>query len=420
MIKTSSKYPFHIVSSLILLLLFIELVFPPITTLLKSSVVCFACLILWLALSALNDLKYYLHIKPFVLSSVLFFLFTVIIPYICGSAVIAHRYIDMAMIPFGYVIYDYYKEHDCKQDLIKIIGVSGVFAIITAITTYIALLDEAYISRKADGKEQTADLQAMGIGGYSFVYLVAAAAPIFLYIFLKTKSKRVKAATLIAFVFSLVFISKSNYLTAFLAVIIVSAVLLLGYILTRKKRKFVYSALLIIFTVLFITSFDTILGLAKDMLPQRIVQGLFTEDSVAKSIWQEFTGDRLPMLLKSIEAFVKHPLFGNLGDGAIEMSGGFLLGFGQHSHILDTFALYGIIIGVWSVVILVHPFRKNGKWVKSDIYFSVAMILSAFIIYMFNIATNSIALVYTIIFPLVRDYFDEKRIETDEDTGIVG
>lgn len=399
-----------IISSLVLAFYFAILYFPPLTAVLPSNYVCLGCFVVWLILSVINDVSYYLNMKPFVLVAIVFYAFTIIIPFICGYRVIANRYASLILIPFGYMIYDYYKTHGCENYLKKVLLVSAAFATITALNTYKELVNNPYIARsiKSSGEHSTR-LAARGIGGYIFVYSVAALAPLLLYIFLKSKKKTVKAISLTAYIFSIVLITKSNYLTAFLLVVITSAVVLCGYLLSRGERLMLYIPLIIVSVLLLTIFYDPIFSFIQNNIPERISKVLFNTSghSMSKSISQEFIYDRLPSITNSLTAVFENPIFGILGAGRIGVSGNFLTGFGQHSYVLDTFALFGIIIGVIPLILLMQLFRRKGKWITTDFYLSIAMMTSVFFIYIMNNVTDAIAIVFTMVFPLVRDYFTE-------------
>lgn len=403
-----------ILSSLILLFVFAILCFPPLTAALHSAYVCLFCVMLWFALSFINDPQYYIDTKPFVLLSIVFYALTVIIPLICGYKIITNRYTSMSLVPLGFVIYDYYKQHGYTDYLRKIFLAVSALAAVTAITTYKKLLDSQYIVRSIKSTGEYSEILAKdGIGGYSFIYAVTAAAPIFLYIFLKSKKKPVRITALAAYAFSLLFIMKSNYMTAFLSVIISSAVFVEGYLLSKKKRGFILPAVFIIVSIAFVARFNSISGILEGILPNRISSVVFNpySDSLVHSITEEFVNDRLPSYITSIKSFCQNPLLGILGSGRLDVSGKNLYGFGQHSHIFDTFALYGLIIGLLGIIVLVQPFRKNGRWVAEDRYFTAAIAVNMLFIYVFNNVTDSIAVIFTILFPLVRDYFEQKETQ---------
>lgn len=414
--KVISQMPhWPVISVIILTIYFSMLYFPQFEALLPTNYITLACFLVWCALSFINDPGYYFNIKSYVLLSFVFYAFSIVIPIVCGYVVIANRYASLPLLSLGYIIYDYYKVHNQTRYLKKAFIIPSVFAIITAFVTYNALTDNSYIVRiitslGSDAKEYYAE----GICGYSFVYGVVTALPLFLYLFLKVKNKFLKIANMAVFVFLIMFIVKANFLTAFLVTIISSVVLLSGYLFKKSRKNIIYILLIILIVVLFVVNYSTILTAIENHIPRRIAAALFDSsgDSVIESVYADFNADRVNTITKSLEVIVKNPLFGVLGSGEIDTSGDFLTGFGQHSHILDTFALYGVLIGILCVFVIILPIVHCNKKRNTDVYFTVAIAVNALLILLFNNATESIAISYCILFPLIRDTFEQKPVET--------
>ena len=126
MVKTKSKalkLDNYIIMDVLLLVLFLELVFPPITQFANSSVVILGCTFLWIAFSFLIDRKFYLNSN--IHRFYLFFLYAlmIILPYLLGYPVIGNRYSSMAIVIFGNIIYEFYKEHGKIENLKRILFV---------------------------------------------------------------------------------------------------------------------------------------------------------------------------------------------------------------------------------------------------------------------------------------------------------
>lgn len=413
MVKTRSKamkLDNYIIMDVLLLILFLELVFPPITQFANSSVVMLGCTFLWIAFSFLTDRKFYLNSN--IHRFYLFFLYAlmIILPYLFGYPVIGNRYSSMAIVIFGNVIYEFYKEHGRIENLKRVVFVVALFALITLGITYINLLINPYISRsiKSDG-EYSASLAARGIGGYQFIYFVSAAAIPAFFVVLKAKKKIYRIISLALYILSVLLIVKSNYLTALLLTIGCSVILLIAHLWSGKKA--IHKFLLCIFGIVCIVcliNIDAILRSIAGFLPERISRVLITDDAGAiESIVDEFFADRFPTIKESIDAFFAHPLFGLIGSGGIGSSENYLTGFGQHSYVFDTFALYGFVIGIINIFAILKPFKSNGHWIKTNLALTIAMSIFTVLIYLVNNATASIALAICIIYPLIRDEFWE-------------
>lgn len=397
----------YIILDILMLVLFLELVFPPITQFADSSVITLGCTFLWFLFSFCTDRKFYLNSN--VHRFYLFFLYVlmIILPYLLGYPVIGNRYSSMAIVILGNIIYEFYKEHGRIENLKRVLFVVALFALITLIITYANLLVNPYISRsiKSEGEYST-DLASKGIGGYQFIYFVSAVAlPIF-FVVLKAKKKIYRTISLVLYILSVLLIIKSNYLTALLLTMGCSVILLIAHFWTGKKA--IYKFLLCIFgiiCVMCLINLDAILRSVANFLPERVARVLISDDiGVIESIIDEFFSDRFPTIQQSVEAFWSHPIFGLIATGNIGASGNYLTGFGQHSYIFDTFALYGFVIGIMNVFAILKPFKKNGRWVKTNLALTISMLIFTVMIYAINNATASIALVICIIYPLIRDF----------------
>lgn len=386
----------------------LETVFPWLNTVFNSFVVCTACLFGWLLLSIFADRDYYLYQDIKNMYPLLFLAFTVLIPYAYGVGVIGNRYLSLALIPFGYIIFNYYKDKKRLRDLKYIFIIISLFASVTLIKTLKALIESPYISRsiKSSG-EYSQELARQGIGGYGFIYFIVIASVFLLYIALKSTSRLIRFITAVGYILSLYFVLMSNYMTALLTVFLASLVLILSHSARSGSAKVIIIAFLII--LLFI-NMEVIINRFADFIPKRIAKILITEngDSVYRAILDEFINDRWPTMLTSIETLFKYPFFGVISsDGISVTKNGFLTGFGQHSHILDTFALYGAVIGIANLFIIFKPFKdKYGCRIKYGRALNNAMWVCIICIYLFNNATPSIALAFGIIFPLLREIYD--------------
>lgn len=386
-----------IFAALVLIIYFTELVFPKVTTLFSSSIVCLICFCLWLLFISTVDSKFLLRKKNFVL--LVIYLYLAIYPIIFGNRTISNRYIAMSLVLCGCIIFRYYYIYDKLYIMKGILITTIFFSFITMLITYSQLLIDPYISRsiKSSG-EYSAALAQRGIGGYTFIYFITALSITVLYYSMCVKQRWKRIISIIWYVFSIVFIIKSNYMTALLTVIVCSAILIVLSSVLNKKWGF---ALGILFGfVLIVCNLDSIITLMEDFLPSRISRVLISErgDSVMDSITQEFLIDRWPVILSSIDSFVSYPLFGLVGNQSLGYDGKFLTGFGQHSFVFDTFALFGVFGGIIGIYAAFSPIKKSLVW-KEHSAFRIAMTVCIGMLYFLNNATDSIALVASVIAP---------------------
>jgi hypothetical protein len=291
-----------------------------------------------------------------------------------------------------------------------VLCVAGVFASITFVRTLVALIEDPRICRtiKSEG-EYTEALYRQGIAGYSFVYFVSICAIITLFVAIKERHTKAFVPLLCTYGLMSYFVLKSNYVTALLVVVTCSVILLFVEIINRKKFGVILLlSALFVFAVVY---HKDIISAFAFLIPKRIADVIVvnTNQSVLESIINEFMYDRLPTLEKSIEAFADNPFGGLVFNTKISFSNGHLEGFGQHSHIIDTFALYGTFLGVFNIIILSRPFKNNhGKLIKENISLTLAIAVAMIFVLLFNNSTDAIALALTIIYPLARDSCSHK------------
>lgn len=383
-----------------------ELLFPPLTAITPSGMVCLFCFFAWFFLSILYDRNYYKQMKIGRACSILFYLLSILMAYLFGNSTIAHRYMSLPLVPFAFIIYNYHKDHGQHKLLSSVIKLCIALATITAIVTTVALFENAYISRsiKSEG-ELSRNLAARGIGGYSIIYFASICSVLLLHCVLQEKSKKTRNVFALILCIDTLLILKSNYMTAVLICLveIVVYVTMSMYLNNRKSLVGVLGALMILGVAGYV--FINYGNKLAAYLPSRIADTIvLSKKSITQAILDEFFADRWPVMEKSLVSFIKYPLFGLTGAGTIGFENGFLTGFGQHSYILDTLALYGLFVGVYMPAMLMDPFafkKGNRKYKPLEAACLVGMLL----IYLFNNATESIALAIGFIFPFVRDRF---------------
>ena len=395
--------------NIVLFVYFLELVFPPITVYGDTAWICIFCLVIWFGLSFINEPAFYLTLNYHRLYLFAFLFCSIIFPYVFGVGTYGNRYVSLALIPFGIIIFDYYKRFNRLRHLKMVVMSIVPFILYTTLNTLKRLLENPFIVRsiKSSG-EYSEELARQGIGSYGFVYFMVVVGVILLYIFLKTANKWMRFSVLLGYILTLYFIFKTNYVTALVALVVSSAILLYVYIGQRGKRNRVIMVIAIALGAFLLLSLDNIVLAIEDYLPERLARAIVPEgeQTVVNALFEEFTADRWPTMLKSLEAFRDNLLFGLMGKGEINNYLGFISDFGQHSHIVDTFAIFGVFLGIMIVFAIFAPFKDmNGKWIKEQLPLTVAICVCTVLIYLFNNATSTIAFAITIIFPLVREYY---------------
>ena len=128
------------------------------------------------------------------------------------------------------------------------------------------------------------------------------------------------------------------------------------------------------------------------------------EGSLIDNIMDEFINDRWPTLLTSVYSWLTHPIFGVVIDRET-VTGVYLQNVGQHSHLLDTFSIFGTIIGILNCYILFKPFNymlkyHNDKKTKMLIY---PVLIAYTGVLLFNNGTPSLAIMAYLILPVAID-----------------
>lgn len=412
MIQKSNNGEFLILNSL-LFVWFLELVFPPITVFGNSTLICALCMLGWLSFSYLFNIDFYRSLGLARGSLLIFLVLSVFVPYFVGASTFGNRYISLSLISVGPIIFDYYKFHDNLKDLKKIVICMIPFMAVTFFVTFTRLTANPFISRsiKSSG-EYSASLARQGIGGYSFIYLIVPMCVILLYGFFKTKKIILKWSALIAFILSLRLIILSNYFTALLVAIISSTVLIYTYFSQSGtvNRLLLFVGVIVGLVIFF--NLDKIILAIEDYIPTRIAKAIVPEEneSVFKSVLDEFLNDRWPSMRHSMQSLVESPIVGLLGSNDAESGGTFNSNFGQHSHILDTFAIMGGLLGLLNLYVVFAPFKDiKNQWINYGKSLNIAMMVCLVGIYLFNNATSSIAWVFSIVYPLVRDHYNTEN-----------
>ena len=394
-------------ASFFLLIWCLELVFPPLTVITPASVVGFICGVAWIVLTFSDNSHFYLRKKNnYFFLPFLFFILTIFISYFFDNRIVAHRYMSMMMLPFGPMIYGYYKFRNRLSNLKVVLFIAAIFAGITFIRTFFALLNNPYIVRSINSSgEYSANLLAQGIGAYGFIYMMVGIAILLLYMAINCTNKVKKITWFILYVLVLLFVVKSNYLTALLVVVVCSMVLMISFVSIGSKnnlQKLILQIFAIFIAFLLMLNIDKVLTLLVPILPNRSASVIRLNANLLNSISSEFLIDRVPTLQESINTFLQHPIFGGIGSGVIVKSGEYLTNVGQHSYILDTFAFFGLIIGIINILVVWIPFsmqKKNG----GNKALRISMMICMISIYLFNNATESVALIFGIIYPFVDD-----------------
>ena len=407
---SKKRNSFDAVLDIVLFIGCLGMVLPFFTTLFPTSYVRIGSSLFFVVYYLLTHFANGKPIKTWIWITFVLMIICCFMPYLVGYPVIANRYLGMSFVFIAPIIYDFYRERNRIKELKRLLVILSVIGLFTLFTTYYNLLMSPYISRKAKGSgEVSVELARKNIGGYGFIYAVSSVSVLFLFCSIRMKKPIMKLVFFTAWVLSFLLTIKSNFFTAMFILIIGS---LIVFIFAHKSRLKIVCLILITMSLfVLLLSSQTIVDYLYSVLPTRVTSFLSLDANIFTSIFEEFTSDRLPTLNASIDAFIDYPLLGLCFSGNISYSGKFLAGFGQHSFILDSFAIFGLIPGLLIIYVTLRPLLCG---CKKSMTITFAIFVCMFILYVFDNITDSITLVFGLVFPLIRDSIEEMEMSESE------
>lgn len=388
---------------MILLFLTLSAVFPLITSFGNNVIFCLACEIMWLALTYYDNRDNFSALFSKYSWWIVMLIYLFVVPRMFENITVSNRYTPFFIGVFGTMMFEYYYQNNKMHVIERTIKIAVPFYIFTLVRTIYAAIDNPWIARsiKNSGDASSAVILRQGIGNYGFVYfsvLIFTLAAI-LFFFSKTAKKRI--SSLIVMILCLMLFNYTNYFTALIISIVIACITLLYYIAhcVKNQEKIMALDLLVMIGILFVIFLksDSLISVISNFIGDettrigRIIHS--GGNSSFTSILQEFLDDRFPTLMLSIDLFTQNPFL-----GVSVLTRGVPNDLGQHSSILDTFALHGIFIGFAFFKMHGLPYKKydfyqNNKEYRKPLY------LALFFISFFNNLTHSLLMASTIICP---------------------
>ncbi|MDQ6418673.1 O-antigen ligase family protein [Paenibacillus sp. LHD-117] len=343
-----------------------------------------------------------------------FVLFTTIFPYLFGNGVIGNRYLLFGQLLAFYFIYQYNKKYGMESANESIVRWSLPFIGITTVITLFNIVDNPWLARsiKSSG-EASAALQARGIGGYEFIYFLTFVCIMATFMWMNKKSlkltNRVSLGILIFIILGMLTIAFSNFFTALSIYAIATTVIVI-----TRMAGLVARTLALLGSLLLLLNWQGIFLAATnfliDNLNGRTVERIMSIQStvINGSAQEGLFAERLPVYEQSWNAFVDNPFFGVVVN-QLEFSGGFLVGFGQHSQFLDTFALYGFIIGCVNIAIVLYPFITRFTKDRMLTNLNITMILATVLLFTMNNVTPIIGFAVFFMYPVLYDFIKKRN-----------
>lgn len=363
-------------------------VFPPIAGYLGNinTFICMGLNIVLLLLALKNNNICFAN-NFHTLITIFVLLITVLVPYIAGNSVWANRYIDLLFFitaPCCFRFFFYRKEMKYLKKTVIFVCIS---ASITWTVTIINLMGNPYLARsiKSSG-ETTASLKQSGIGGYEYVYFCVIVGVMFFCLFWYKKQIRYLIISVIALLMCIM----SNYMTALL-LFVVGIILCIISGRTRQQR-IIGITIILLLLIGFNYCSSWLIEMVSNLTPDGRIARLLSNNNegIIKGIINEFTVDRLPTLLSSINIIT---MYHGMGVYFVAFST-ILSSLGQHSYILDTLAIMGIPLGGAYLFIVYKGIFRN----------VVPVVVITIILLTLNNATASIAVALFLFVPTLRYY----------------
>lgn len=379
----------------------------------------------WIVLTMIDSPKYIFQPTTYRLLVYFYVIYTVGIAYATNNSAIGNRFFELAQLPLFFIAYQKNKLIGGEKDNWLIISWVTPFVLFTSYMTIKKLLTDPWASRASSNTtENGLELLKIGVGGYHFIYfLVFVIAILLFFLFnknqaLKIQYKVIGVGILLMFTINIIL---ANYTTALFLVCLAVLMRMIGSRLTNRNLL-VYSAGFIFFVIFLSIILQSVLhfmaelfmGSSNSMRIQEVENYLFSNE-IGISL-----GMRFDVFSDSIDAFFHNPFLGILKNNVV-VSQGELSGFGNHSQILDTFALFGLGIGILQLYIYLHPLvtrirQKNGTFS----IFSLTIILLLCILFSINTATSSIGFAIYFIFPTAYDWLqNNNQLVLNKSKGIM-
>lgn len=405
-----------LLSFLLSLYIALDSVFPPLAGISQSTNLRFIAIFLWLAVAFIAYPNFFLKQTPHRLLTFVFLLYTVAISYIFNNSLIGNRYVDIFSIYLFYIIYEFNVKTSHKKFNLRIVFTLIPFLLFSLIKTGYGLISSPYLSRsiKSVG-EESLNLLKQGIGGYAFIYFLALMFPIILYFIIFSRKYRIHSLKKnILVLLSLMILSVivlSNYAQA-IVLVFISIFGIILYRLYLLDKKIMTLFLFFVF-VLVLINFQFLITSSLEIMTSILPKGTYTNrieellNEFKSSGFNSVFSDRAIKWEESLSTFIKHPLFGAVLDKNTSAQG-YIIGVGQHSEIFDTFAFFGLGIGLIEIYILFHPYVTRFQSNLSFLFFIEFTLI--IILFFFNEANPSMGLAIFLVLPTIADrYILEKK-----------
>ena len=399
----------YLLSLLILYCLAVMSIFPPVRALPIFNYIWPVFVLAWILTVLIESPGYFIRSNFHQLIAYLFFSYAILIAFISGNGFIGNRFLEYFQILIFYWAYRLNEKKGMQQDSVRLLLCLLPVFVFTSILTVTEYVANPNISRTAK-KDTLAGIEQMseGIAGYEFIYFLVFSFASILYLVVNKKSKFAsfkKIIWLIILGLIMTNIVLSNFMIALL-LMFVSVVFRFLIPKISAKRIIVYTiaamAIIPFLPEIFLSLIEIFLNMfGSSMNAQRLIE---LRELLAFGLVELSLGARLDAFNASIQAIISNPIIGIITSD-IGGHGEGLSGFGQHSFLLDTFALYGVVFGAMSVYVFFQPLvRQLNHRTEDHSSLPLLMILLCLIFFIVNNMTPSVGFAIYFVFPVIYSY----------------
>jgi|GEM_PF-4400636 len=401
----------NILLDIITIALVVIYILPQFVSFQYTSIIALALGVSWMLVAFSSNPHFFLGGNKYFTKAIICFGILIIISLLSSQNIIANRYAGLALTSMFFWIYSYNSVLRGLKYNIRIVLLSLVPIIYTSLITVAVLLTNPYASRMVKSSvDGNIELAQSGVSGYSLIYAAVIMAITLIPILIeRNRIKLGKLNKLLVWALLILFLSLivlSNFFTALIAAVF--AILSITLLFRSKRMLFLLIPISIIYLTLHkdinLMVIDTVLvwvqpeGITRIRLDEMKTELLIG----AKSSSIDTRSDRLD---ESIEVLTSYPIIGYIAGSGTEFD---LQKIGQHSTVLDTFAMYGIIMGSFFFWIMLLPFKyiiSRGNSYKMKTFGWIIGLAFIFLI-VFNNLTASIGYAAFFFFPTVFDYLN--------------
>lgn len=383
--------------------------YPPLRALPFLNLLWAVLIFAWLSAALIVSRKFFFQVTKYRLLSYAFVLYSVGVPFIAGVTFISLRYLELSQLLIFYWAFELCERLGRVREAKWLLMLHVPFVVATCILNLFGGADSANIARlaKKDTLKGIANMEA-GYGGYEFIYMLVFVVSVLLYFCLdyKLAFNWLQKLAIFSFIILLVVtIFASNFTSAALLVILAIAWRLQEYMGFRGAIVML-GAVVCCGVIFYMPEINVYMDVASGTSVNLLrFQELLTFADIG--VMGGAMSARLSAYLLSISVFIDNPVFGLMLVG-IERTTEGITAFGQHSYILDAFALFGGVFGLCQIYISMWPikceYNKNIYHSRSVGHLMFAAALGFLVI---NNLTPSIAFALYFVFPVLNHYLGE-------------